>query len=61
MSLGRLCIAAVLLFAAIYIHIFVPLWAQTAREPLFALLDRQGFVLAAEREEGDAALPDDGR
>lgn len=53
MPLGRLCIAAALFFAATYIHVFVPLWAQAAREPVFAALDRQGFVIAGEWE----ALP----
>lgn len=52
MSFGRLCIAAALFFAATYIHVFVPLWAQAAREPLLDVLDRQGFALTAEEQEG---------
>ncbi len=48
MSFGRLCAAAVLLFAAVYIHLFLPHWAQTVREPLFYTLDKQGFSITAE-------------
>lgn len=48
MSIGRLCVAAALFFAATYIHVFLPLWAQTAQEKLFYALDKQGFVITAE-------------
>ena len=34
MSFSRLCIAAVLLFAASYVHLFMPLWFEQARPVL---------------------------
>jgi len=51
MSFGRLCIAAALFFAATYIHVFVPLWAQAAREPMYEILDAQGFSVFSETED----------
>lgn len=34
MSFSRLCIAAVLLFAVSYVHLFMPLWFEQARPAL---------------------------
>ena len=34
MSFSRLCIAAVLLFAVSYVHLFMPLWFEQARPVL---------------------------
>lgn len=34
MSFSRLCIAAVLLFAVSYVHLFMPLWFDRARPVL---------------------------